>query len=128
MQSRCFLCPLSIFQDLTRATQDWLFIEGFNCQRFQTEDGGIVLQIETTGGWRKFLGMSTAIHIVFHHVDKTVNVEIGNGQWLDKAAIGLLSTIVLWPLAITAGVGAWRQMKLPERIYGYIADYIDASR
>lgn len=92
------------------------------------EDGGIVLQIEKVGGWRKALGMSTAIHIVFHQVENMVNVEIGNGRWLDKAAAGLLSTIVLWPLAITAGFGAWQQMKLPERIYGYIAEFIDKSK
>lgn len=128
MQSRSFLCPISIFQDLARATQDWLSNEVFKCQRLQMEDGGIVLQIEKVGGWRKALGMSTAIHIVFHQVENMVNVEIGNGRWLDKAAAGLLSTIVLWPLAITAGFGAWQQMKLPERIYGYIAEFIDKSK
>jgi len=128
MQSRSFFCPISIFQDLTRATQDWLSAEGFKYQRLQMEDGGIVLQIEKVGGWRKALGMSTVIHIVFHQVENMVNVEIGNGRWFDKAAVGLLSTIVLWPLAITAGLGAWQQMKLPERVYGYIAEYLDESK
>ena len=128
MQSRSFFCPNSIFQDLTRATQDWLSAEGFKYQRLQMEDGGIVLQIEKVGGWRKALGMSTVIHIVFHQVENMVNVEIGNGRWFDKAAVGLLSTIVLWPLAITAGLGAWQQMKLPERVYGYIAEYLAESK
>jgi len=128
MQSRSFLCPISIFQDLTHAMQDWLSAEGYKYQRLQMEDGGIVIQIEKVGGWRKVVGMSTAIHIVFHQVANMVNVEIGNGRWIDKAAIGLLSTIVLWPLAIPAGIGAWQQMKLPERVYGYIAEYIDQSK
>ena len=82
------------------------------------EDGGIVIQIEKVGTWRKMLGMSTAVHIVFHQVENTVNVEIGNGRWLDKAAAGTLSLIMLWPLAITAGIGAWQQTKLPERVFG----------
>ena len=124
MQSRSFLCPISIFLDLVGTLQNRLSAGGFEFQRFQMEDGGIVLQIEKVGGWRKVVGMSTAIHIVFHQIENMVNVEIGNGRWLDKAAAGLLSTIILWPLAITAGIGAWKQMKLPERIYGYIAEFL----
>ena len=124
MQSRSFLCPISIFLDLVGTLQNRLSAGGFECQRFQMEDGGIVLQIEKVGGWRKVVGMSTAIHIVFHQIENMVNVEIGNGRWLDKAAAGLLSTIILWPLAVTAGIGAWKQMKLPERIYGYIAEFL----
>ena len=128
MQSRSFQCPMSLFQELIRAAQGWLSAEGFKCQRLQMEDGGIVIQIEKGGGWRKVLGMSTAVHIVFHQVEDRVNVEIGNGRWLDKAAAGTLSIIILWPLAITAGIGVWQQMKLPERVFGYVAEYIGQSK
>jgi len=27
---------------------------------------------------------------------------------------------ILWPLAITAGYGAWEQMKMPEKVFDYI--------
>ena len=128
MQSRSFQCPISLFQELIRAAQAWLSAEGFKCQRLQMEDGGIVIQIEKGGGWRKVLGMSTAVHIVFHQVENTVNVEIGSGRWLDKAASGALSLIILWPLAITAGIGAWQQMKLPGRVFGYLAEYLGQSK
>ena len=128
MQSRSFQCPISRFQELTRAAQGWLSAEGFKCQRLQMEDGGIVIQIEKGGGWRKVLGVSTAVHIVFHQVENTVNVEIGNGRWLDKAAAGTLSLIILWPLAITGGIGVWQQMKLPGRVFGYLAEYIGQSK
>ena len=47
-------------------------------------------------------------------------VEIGAGKWVDKAAVGTVSLFILWPLAITAGMGAWEQMKLPERIFDYV--------
>ena len=128
MQSRSFQCPVSLFQELTRAAQGWFSAEGFKCQRLQMEDGGIVIQIEKAGGLRKVLGMSTAVHIVFRQVENTVNVEIGNGRWLDKAAAGTLSLIILWPLAITAGIGVWQQMKLPGRVFGYLAEYIGQSK
>jgi hypothetical protein len=28
--------------------------------------------------------------------------------------------VVLWPLAITAGYGAWEQMKMHDKIFDYI--------
>ena len=37
-----------------------------------------------------------------------------------KAAAGTVSLFILWPLAITAGFGAWEQMKMPERVFDYI--------
>jgi hypothetical protein len=27
---------------------------------------------------------------------------------------------ILWPLAVTAGFGAWEQAKMPEKIFDYI--------
>ena len=128
MRSRSFPCPPSLFQEWVRATQRWLAAEGFQCQRLQMEDAGIVIQIEKVGAWRKVVGMSTALHIVFHQVENMADVEIGNGRWLDKAGAGMLSAIILWPLAVTAGIGVWQQVKLPERVFGYLAEYIGKSK
>lgn len=123
-QSRSFLCPRSRFQNLLLSIEGWLASEGFQHQQLQTEDGGILVQIEKAGGWRKVVGMSTALNIVFRQVDNTVNVEIGTGRWIDKAAVGTVSLFILWPLAITAGIGAWQQAKMPDRIFARIASYL----
>jgi len=88
IQSKTFPCSSSRFSELITSTQSWLAREGFKCQKLQTEDGGTLLQIEKVGGWRKFVGMSTALNIVFHQVENTVNVEIGAGRWIDKATTG----------------------------------------
>ena len=120
-QSKTFPCPGSRFSDLITSTQSWLWGEGFKCQKLQTVDGGILLQIEKGGGWRKFVGMSTAFNIVFHQVENTANVEIGAGRWIDKAATGAVAYFILWPLAVAAGIGAWQQMKMPERIFEHVA-------
>ncbi|MDM8549364.1 hypothetical protein QUF72_04765 [Desulfobacterales bacterium HSG2] len=53
-----------------------------------------------------------------------VNVEIGAGRWIDKAAAGAVSMLILWPLAVTAGIGAWRQANMPGRIFGHVAEYL----
>jgi len=122
MQS--FHCPHSLYQDLISSTQNWLAGEGFKHQKLAMEDGSTLVQIEKIGGWKKLIGMSTALNIVFHQVDNTVNIEIGAGRWADKAVVGAVSLVVLWPLAVTAGFGAWQQAKMPERIFGHIAMFL----
>jgi len=124
IQSKSFPCPSSRFSELITSTQSWLSREGFRCQKLHTEDGGTLLQIEKVGGWRKFVGMSTALNIVFHQVENTVNVEMGSGRWMDKATTGTVAFLFLWPLGVTAGIGAWQQMKMPERVFTHIAKFL----
>jgi serine/threonine protein kinase len=108
--------------DLVGRSQSWLQREGFTTQVLQTEDSGTLIQVEKQGSWRKFLGMSTALNVVLRREGDELAVEVGAGQWIDKAAAGVVSIFILWPLAVTAAIGAWDQMKLPERIFDYIAN------
>ena len=68
--------------------------------------------------------MSTALNIVFHQVENPVNVEMGAGRWIDKAATGTVGFSILWPLAVIAGIGAWLQMKIPERVFEHVAGFL----
>ena len=74
----------------------------------------MLLQIKKRGSWRDLVGMATS------EAGPPVVLEIGAGKWIDKAAVGTVSLLILWPLAITAGIGAWEQMKMPENIFEYI--------
>ena len=127
-QSKTFPCPASCFPELIAAIQRWLSGDGFTCRKLQAENGGTLLQIERVGEWRKFVGMSTALNIVFHQIQDTVNVEIGTGRWMDKAATGTVGFLFLWPLGVTTGIGAWQQMKLPERVFEHLARFLSTSR
>ena len=120
-QIRSFRCPQAMSDELISFTQKWLETQKFICQRLKAENGGTLLQIKKAGNWRKFVGMSTALNIVFHQFETTVDVEIGAGSWIDKVAAGTVSIIILWPLALTAGFGAWQQLKMPEKIFSYVA-------
>jgi hypothetical protein len=124
IQSKSFPCPSSRFSELIGSTQSWLAREGFKCQKLQTEDGGTLLQIERIGGWRKLVGMSTALNIVFRQVENTVNLEMGAGRWMDKAATGAVAYFILWPLAVMAGIGAWQQIKMPGRVFAQVAAFL----
>lgn len=124
-QIRSFSCEPSRFKALIQTTQNWLTGEGFRCQKLIIPDGGTLIQIEKIGDWREFVGMSTALSIVFHQVGSTVNVEIGEAKWMDKAVVGGIgSFIAFWPLVIPASIGAWQQVKMPERIFRHIAEFL----
>lgn len=123
-QSKSYRCSATTYPQLITSTKKWLTTEGFNSQQLRVEDGGILIQIEKTAKWKKFIGMNTALNIVFREVNGQINVEIGAGKWADKAAVGAISIVILWPLALTASMGAWQQAKMPERIFSYIAEYL----
>ena len=86
-----------------------------------------MLPIEKMGGWRKYVGMSTALNIVFRQVENTVNVEMGAGRWMDKAASGAVAYFIFWPLALMAGIGAWRQIKMPDRVFEQVAAFLGSQ-
>lgn len=118
--SRRYTCPE---EDAIRLIQDvkgWLDSQGFDTQQLSADDQSLLLQIKKRGGWRDLVGMATSLNILFHHNADTLTVEIGAGKWVDKAAVGAVSLVILWPLAITAGMGAWEQMKMPDRIFDFV--------
>ena len=119
-KSRRFMCNSGDSARLIGDVKGWLEQQDFESQQMSTEGGGTLLQIKKRGAWRDFVGMATSLNIVFQQRDDTLTVEIGAGKWIDKAAAGTVSLFILWPLAVTAGFGAWEQMKMPERIFEYI--------
>lgn len=124
IKKRSFSCAPRKYQQLVNDVEDWLRSIDFECQRLLTENEGILIQISKKGSWRKFVGMSTALNIVFKQSNNNLHVEIGAGKWVDKAIVGTVSLFVLWPLAITAGVGAWQQTKMPEKILDFVGNQL----
>jgi hypothetical protein len=123
-QTRSYQSSESAFPELLRATEEWLRSEEFKCQVLKTETGGILIQIEQEGGWRKLTGMSTALNIVFTQQPDSLNVEIGEGRWVDKVAGGTVGMLLLWPLAITTAIGAWNQSQMPNKIFQFVESYL----
>jgi hypothetical protein len=117
-ETRCFPCTTEKFHGLLADLEDWLISQNFNCQQITGKDGGTidkytVLKVERKGGWRKFVGMGTALNIVLYQSsNNNITVEIGAGRWIDKALVG----------GITAGIGTWQQIKLPKKIYQFISE------
>lgn len=115
-----YVCTPADAPQLIADVKGWLNAQGFDTQQMNAENQSLLLQIKKRGGWREFVGMSTSLNIVFQQLGDTLTVEIGAGKWIDKAAAGTVSMFILWPLAVTAGIGAWEQAKMPEKIFDYI--------
>jgi hypothetical protein len=119
-KSRRYTCPFNDGPRVISELRHWLDSQNFDSQQMETEEDGVLLQVKKRGAWRDFVGMSTSLNVAFHRQGDTLTVDIGAGKWIDKAAVGTVSMIVLWPLAVTAGFGAWEQLKLPDKIFDFI--------
>lgn len=119
-KSRRYMCQPDAAGRVIADVKRWLDSEGFDSQQLSTEANSVLLQIKKRGGWRDLVGMSTSLNVVFTQAAETLTVEIGAGKWIDKATVGTVSMFILWPLAVTAGIGAWEQMRMPDRIFDYI--------
>lgn len=75
-------------------------------------------------GWKTIAGMRMATTVQMIRMDDNLNVTVGQGEWSDKIGAGALGWFIAWPLAVTAGVGAYKQKKLPEEIFQVIEQCI----
>ena len=71
-------------------------------------------------GWKTLTGMRLAVTVQMTVMGNQLNVNIGEGQWSDKIGAGAIGLFVAWPLAITAGMGAFKQKKLPGEVFQVI--------
>lgn len=69
--------------------------------------------------------MDKALTVRFICLEGTkLAIEMGEAKWVDKGAVMAVSMFVLWPLAITAVVGIYRQKQLPKKIIAVADAYL----
>jgi hypothetical protein len=71
------------------------------------------------GDLAAIVGMQTALTVTMQRSEGGVLAMVGQQKWVDKAvvgAVGLVAAPVLWPLMITAGVGAIQQVNLANQV------------
>lgn len=73
---------------------------------------------------RTIAGMRLATTVQMTVSGDNLNVTIGEGQWADKLGAGAVGLFIAWPLAVTAGIGAYKQKKLPEEILNLIGQVL----
>lgn len=100
--------------------------EGYEVQSFRSREAdeqGYIFQarkrygsdFESTAS--KLIGLDTAATTKIRQIKDSLDIEVGGGKWLDKAAVAGFAAFVAFPLLIVpAGLGAYNQYKLIEEI------------
>ena len=120
-ESRTYLLNNANIQIVIDELSRFLHTEkGMDVQTAPTPDGYLLQAGQPKDTLRTLSGMRLATTVQFSVVENNLNVTIGEGQWADKLGAGAVGLFLLWPLAITAGIGAYKQKNLPDEIFHVI--------
>ena len=123
--SRVFMLNgTEVSQIVTRLENFFRTEKGMEVQSSQTTDGYVMQASQPKDGWKTLTGMRLALTVQMAVMGDKLNVSIGEGQWSDKIGAGAIGLFVAWPLAITAGMGAFKQKKLPGEVFQVIENAI----
>ena len=98
---------------------------GYGTQKLFFEDNdatGIIVQIKnsksTTGSvLRTVTGMNSCATLKLTAAGDDLIVEVMAGKWIDKVGAAVVSWFVLWPLFVTAAIGAYRQKAFLDKVF-----------
>ena len=113
-----------VSQIVTRLENFFRTEKGMEVQSSQTTDGYVMQASQPKDGWKTLTGMRLALTVQMAVMGDKLNVSIGEGQWSDKIGAGAIGLFVAWPLAITAGMGAFKPKKLPGEGFQVIENTI----
>lgn len=124
-ETRVFMLNGTQVQDIATRLEGFFRTEkGMDVQSSQTTDGYVMQASQPKDGWKTLTGMRLAVTVQMAVAGDQLNVSIGEGQWSDKIGAGAIGLFVAWPLAITAGMGAYKQKKLPSEVFQVIENTI----
>ena len=124
-ETRVFMLNGTQVQDIVTRLEGFFRTEkGMDVQSSQTTDGYVMQASQPKDGWKTLTGMRLAVTVQMAVAGDQLNVSIGEGQWSDKIGAGAIGLFVAWPLAITAGMGAYKQKKLPSEVFQVIDNTI----
>ncbi len=92
-----------------------LQMRGYQAQWFGAAPQ-VVVQVRKGSEAAKVFGVQAALSLMFHQHPQGLLVTLGQQAWGDKAVAAGVGALILWPLAISAAVGAVRQSNLPAEV------------
>lgn len=107
--------------------------EGYEVQVIPIEENGeqgVLLQMRNTaantvGGWmKKLTGLETCATVKLVDAGKALSAEVLAGKWLDKVAAGAVSMVILWPLFVTASIGAIKQKAMLDNVWNETVKFL----
>jgi len=107
----------------------------YAAQNYQAQQFGDLqqrlVQLKKGGDFEAIIGMQAALTVTIQKTAGGTLAMIGQQKWLDKAAVGAVGIVafpVLWPLALTAGVGALRQASLSNQVLNMVDGLVRQQR
>ncbi len=99
--------------------------DGYGTQMLLFEENGmqgVLVQIKNSTSsagsiFRTITGMNACATLKLKLEGNDLSVEVMAGKWIDKVGAAVLSWFVLWPLLVTAAVGAFRQKALLDNVF-----------
>lgn len=107
--------------------------EGYEVQVVPIEENGeqgVLLQMRNTAantasGWmKKLTGLETCATVKLVDAGKALSAEVLAGKWLDKVAAGAVSMVILWPLFVTASIGAIKQKAMLDNVWNETVKFL----
>ena len=92
--------------------------QGYQVQHFGNSDH-MTVQMRKGGDLATIIGMQTALTVTMQRSPRGILTMIGHQKWVDKAvvgAVGIVASPILWPLIVTAGIGAFQQANLGTQV------------
>ena len=112
---------------VARDLEDRYLSQDYQVQHFGNRDR-MVVQLKMGSQLEAVFGMQAALALTLESFPSGILATVGQQQWLDKAAAGAVGMLLLWPLAITAGVGAIRQASLESQVFDLLDTAIFRQR
>lgn len=127
-ESRTFMLNGTEVQSIAARLENFFRTEkSMEVQSSKTVDGFVMQASQPKDGWKTLAGMRLAVSVQMTEMQGQLTVTVGEGQWSDKIGAGAVGLFVAWPLAITAGMGAYKQKKLPGEVFQVIENCIVAG-
>src|SRR5215469_3076743 len=123
METRFYQAEGLDIERLAKDLEHMFLSHGYQVQHFGTKEQ-MTVQMKKGGDFAAIVGMQSALTVTMQRSSDGVMAMIGQQRWVDKAvvgAVGFAAAPVLWPLMITAGVGAIQQASLG----GQVANALD---
>lgn len=127
-ETRAYSLGAYTVQDVVRELENFFKSEkGMEVQSAPIENGYIIQAGQPKDVLRSISGMRVATNVQLSVLGSgELNVTVGEGQWADKLGAGAVGLFLLWPLAITAGIGAYKQKMLPNEIFDFVGRFLQS--
>ena len=104
-------------------------LQGYKVQQIANKEQQII-QLQKGSDFEALVGLQSALTVTIQRTSGGILVMIGQQKWIDKAAVGVVGLAVpmLWPLTITAGLGALRQIGLASQMMTMIDGLVRQQR